>query len=121
MWNKFRRDITYKIIISISIKLSTKTRTQMRNCNIRNDIFCVFMILPFMAIQYLFKTLCMFAHMLDYIHDGYYNILSPYIDCSSIFGMAFCDIGLVMIGTVVIVILSFIGWLLHLKYMGMLY
>ena len=89
-------------------------------CAIRHDVICFFMIVPFMAIQYLFKILCMIGHMIDYIHDGYYNILSPIAE-QSIFGMVFCDIGWMMIGTVVILTLSFLGWLLHLKYMGILY
>ena len=90
------------------------------NCAIRRDIICFFMIVPFMVIQYLFKILCMIGNMFDYIHDGYYNILSPIAE-QSIFGMVFCHIGWMMIATVVILTLSFLGWLLHLKFMGILY
>ena len=90
------------------------------NCAIRRDVICFFMIVPFMAIQYLFKILCMIGNMLDYIHDGYYNILSPIAE-QSIFGMVFCDIGWMMIVAVASVTIGFLGWLLHLKYMGKSY
>ena len=90
------------------------------NCAIRRDVICFFMIVLFMAIQYLFKILCMIGHMLDYIHDGYFNILSPIAE-HSIFGMVFCDIGWMMIVVVASVTIGFLGWLLHLKYMGKSY
>ena len=112
------------------IKSTIKTRTQMRNCAMRNcatsnfairhDVICFFMIVPFMAIQYLFKILCMIGNMLDYIHDGYYNILSPIAE-HSIFGMVFCDIGWMMIGMVVIVTIVIGCEVLYLKYMCKLY
>ena len=92
----------------------------MSNCAIRHDVICFFMIVPFMAIQYLFKILCMIGHMLDYFHDGYFNILSPIAE-HSIFGMVFCHIGWMMIGVVASVTIVLGGDLLYLKYMGKSY